>query len=112
MIRRPPRSTLFPYTTLFRSLRQDGKNLERKGEVAADIGARRLAEGAEQEVLLHAEPGEQAPPLGHHGDAQVDDLLRRQARQVMAFSIQIETDRTARGAHHAHDAFHEGALAV
>src|SRR5687768_17690656 len=24
MIRRPPRSTLFPYTTLFRSLRDDG----------------------------------------------------------------------------------------
>src|SRR2546426_8945030 len=24
MIRRPPRSTLFPYTTLFRSLREDG----------------------------------------------------------------------------------------
>src|SRR2546430_11787274 len=24
MIRRPPRSTLFPYTTLFRSLAQDG----------------------------------------------------------------------------------------
>src|SRR5256885_12183362 len=24
MIRRPPRSTLFPYTTLFRSLRQQG----------------------------------------------------------------------------------------
>src|SRR3712207_8385944 len=25
MIRRPPRSTLFPYTTLFRSLPQDGE---------------------------------------------------------------------------------------
>src|SRR2546430_16794387 len=25
MIRRPPRSTLFPYTTLFRSARQDGR---------------------------------------------------------------------------------------
>src|SRR5437588_5996617 len=25
MIRRPPRSTLFPYTTLFRSTRQDGR---------------------------------------------------------------------------------------
>src|SRR3712207_7659115 len=24
MIRRPPRSTLFPYTTLFRSMRRDG----------------------------------------------------------------------------------------
>src|SRR5688572_32523176 len=26
MIRRPPRSTLFPYTTLFRSRRQDKRN--------------------------------------------------------------------------------------
>src|SRR5258707_5372918 len=26
MIRRPPRSTLFPYTTLFRSLCSDGQN--------------------------------------------------------------------------------------
>src|SRR5688572_31498507 len=32
MIRRPPRSTLFPYTTLFRSLRRSG------GERAADAG--------------------------------------------------------------------------
>src|SRR5256884_9992370 len=28
MIRRPPRSTLFPYTTLFRSVRADGRGLE------------------------------------------------------------------------------------
>src|SRR5688572_31305259 len=27
MIRRPPRSTLFPYTTLFRSLSPDGEHL-------------------------------------------------------------------------------------
>src|SRR5256885_4137819 len=31
MIRRPPRSTLFPYTTLFRSLSQDVLRLEGKG---------------------------------------------------------------------------------
>src|SRR5439155_1285569 len=73
---------------------------------------RRLAESAEQEVLLDAELGKQSPSLGHHGDAQVDDLLGRQARQVMGFSIQVETDRAARGADHAHDAFHERALAV
>src|SRR3712207_8717654 len=40
MIRRPPRSTLFPYTTLFRSL------LEREGELAVavvlDHGANRV----------------------------------------------------------------------
>src|SRR2546430_11790172 len=28
MIRRPPRSTLFPYTTLFRSVRDAGQHLE------------------------------------------------------------------------------------
>src|SRR2546422_3005149 len=33
MIRRPPRSTLFPYTTLFRS-----RDLARAGEVAEPVG--------------------------------------------------------------------------
>src|SRR2546430_3600980 len=32
MIRRPPRSTLFPYTTLFRSLFPAGRDSERKRE--------------------------------------------------------------------------------
>src|SRR5258708_16342894 len=40
MIRRPPRSTLFPYTTLFRSEAEPGPpdiaDLELEGEVAAD----------------------------------------------------------------------------
>src|SRR5256885_7263299 len=35
MIRRPPRSTLFPYTTLFRSL---GQAALRLGITAADVG--------------------------------------------------------------------------
>src|SRR3712207_8551600 len=38
MIRRPPRSTLFPYTTLFRSLL--GARLARKGEVDVTFIAR------------------------------------------------------------------------
>src|SRR5690349_21945727 len=33
MLRRPPRSTLFPYTTLFRSVHQ-----LRRGQVALDVG--------------------------------------------------------------------------
>src|SRR2546426_5451148 len=40
MIRRPPRSTLFPYTTLFRSDRR--AILEDEGEVATDRHAARL----------------------------------------------------------------------
>src|SRR3712207_8637470 len=32
MIRRPPRSTLFPYTTLFRSNKESGRNLKENDE--------------------------------------------------------------------------------
>src|SRR5438045_6655684 len=42
MIRRPPRSTLFPYTTLFRSLQV--------GQVAADL--RRQREGGADGVVV------------------------------------------------------------
>src|SRR5947209_10580896 len=45
MLRRPPRSTLFPYTTLFRSLGEDELVL-----------ARRLASGWERKVLLDPAP--------------------------------------------------------
>src|SRR3712207_8165838 len=42
MIRRPPRSTLFPYTTLFRSRHAAGADGHRHDEVAAAVPARVL----------------------------------------------------------------------
>src|SRR3712207_9127932 len=39
MIRRPPRSTLFPYTTLFRSLQVQRLLLEHQADPAADLVA-------------------------------------------------------------------------
>src|SRR2546426_8100138 len=39
MIRRPPRSTLFPYTTLFRSARE--LSLTRVGDQGGDLGVAR-----------------------------------------------------------------------
>src|SRR5687767_15322089 len=43
MIRRPPRSTLFPYTTLFRSLligsRERGRGAARYSKIGVDEGA-------------------------------------------------------------------------
>src|SRR2546426_3190625 len=41
MIRRPPRSTLFPYTTLFRSPAALRTAEERQGEGAGSVGKRR-----------------------------------------------------------------------
>src|SRR3712207_8347112 len=43
MIRRPPRSTLFPYTTLFRSLR-DGKTSDGKTKLKSPSGTLSTAE--------------------------------------------------------------------
>src|SRR5262245_64760037 len=40
MIRRPPRSTLFPYTTLFRSQRTTGPDTVAAARLAADRGVR------------------------------------------------------------------------
>src|SRR3712207_9266388 len=37
MIRRPPRSTLFPYTTLFRSIREMGKRSNEIGGIVNTI---------------------------------------------------------------------------
>src|SRR3712207_8619864 len=53
MIRRPPRSTLFPYTTLFRSLLVDGDLFDDARLLVDDrlLGALRNLEGALAEGL-------------------------------------------------------------
>src|SRR2546422_11153025 len=56
MIRRPPRSTLFPYTTLFRSLELDHAGAEYR---AGERGLR-VAVGKGQEVALHDGAGDPA----------------------------------------------------
>src|SRR2546422_2697467 len=40
MIRRPPRSTLFPYTTLFRSVRAGAVDRENPGGTGVAVGTR------------------------------------------------------------------------
>src|SRR5256886_9142221 len=61
MIRRPPRSTLFPYTTLFRSI------LLRAHELISVHQQHRLIGGVLERKLRHA------PTRGHFGDVhQVD----------------------------------------
>src|SRR2546427_13301194 len=61
MIRRPPRSTLFPYTTLFRSV------LERAGqEGRARSRSARRSRGAFGGLLLDTGRGQQAPRIRSH----------------------------------------------
>src|SRR3712207_8683251 len=66
MIRRPPRSTLFPYTTLFRSERQDCRELERVRHCEAD-------------AATGDAPG--LDPEGHAGRAALPARKRRRDRK-------------------------------
>src|SRR5258707_5575934 len=59
MIRRPPRSTLFPYTTLFRSLRYGRRCLAQRAEARARLGGLFLADDAAH--LVVARQAEHAP---------------------------------------------------
>ena len=63
MIRRPPRSTLFPYTTLFRSIIATGFPVAIENEVKGESMAREAIEN----------PGSMAIPpfLRHHPTARV-----------------------------------------
>src|SRR3712207_9130877 len=69
MIRRPPRSTLFPYTTLFRSPLQAGKDLCADGRQDAVLPADRLRHDPFQprveggEVLARLPGGQVEHPL-------------------------------------------------
>src|SRR2546427_8878832 len=84
MIRRPPRSTLFPYTTLFRSLRvpshRDGLDDVRLGEDEAEV-----------EVLLD---GDLLARLGRAGRAagriaEGSELLDRKSTRLNSSHSQI-----------------------
>src|SRR2546430_4500011 len=52
MIRRPPRSTLFPYTTLFRS---QGARIARAGDRAVGSGAQGSSDAEEVRVIEDVE---------------------------------------------------------
>src|SRR3712207_9501398 len=74
MIRRPPRSTLFPYTTLFRSLAGRGHALDRQ-QLAANLGPGETGDGADLRFLVRlavaelAHTCEVAEVLGRDDDA-------------------------------------------
>src|SRR3712207_9085118 len=96
MIRRPPRSTLFPYTTLFRSRRPAGAHVaeaaaprarvaedhERRGAALpalADVGAGRLlTDGVEVLVLDQLRQRAVARAAGGRSEEHTSELQSRQ----------------------------------
>src|SRR3712207_6980870 len=88
MIRRPPRSTLFPYTTLFRSLAAE----RRKDEEAARLAelARRITEAdddAEAQAVDFAFFTELAQAAGNRSEEHTSEL---QSRQYLVCRLLLE----------------------
>src|SRR3712207_8022101 len=71
MIRRPPRSTLFPYTTLFRSL--VGELLERRAGIGDGDELRAVLVRLREEVLEVRERLDRAAGLRRHDEERLVD---------------------------------------
>src|SRR3712207_7945094 len=94
MIRRPPRSTLFPYTTLFRSLTGTGVPLSCRGDTAPAVrtGPRRIRD--------QAGPPDPGVPAGGAassrtaGDRSEEHTSELQSRQYLVCRLLLEKKKT------------------
>src|SRR3712207_7897743 len=73
MIRRPPRSTLFPYTTLFRSAGEHGGGQDRRAPAMPDDEARPRRPAAAHAVLPASVTTVEARPGRRQDDRQQRD---------------------------------------
>src|SRR3712207_7769838 len=87
MIRRPPRSTLFPYTTLFRSF---GKFLNRYRSTKPPLGFDRygLAEGSDRDPGLGARAAEFV--RNNHRRRSEEHTSELQSRQYLVCRLLLE----------------------
>src|SRR3712207_8733149 len=98
MIRRPPRSTLFPYTTLFRSLRVDDAAEARHPAVVVDERAGLADDGAFERRADHAAP-ERAVVVagdGHEVGRSEEHTSELQSRQYLVCRLLLEKKKNCR----------------
>src|SRR3712207_8805224 len=96
MIRRPPRSTLFPYTTLFRS------HLPRVGALGRLHADRDVADELLVEAVLHHAGGELLAALAgqragvdadRHRDRSEEHTSELQSRQYLVCRLLLEKNK-------------------
>src|SRR3712207_8733610 len=100
MIRRPPRSTLFPYTTLFRSAIVKGK-ASGVGNPVYYVGARTGRDGIHGATMASAEfddkSAEKRPAV--RSEEHTSEL---QSRQYLVCRLLLEKKKSKRFDHNAH----------
>ena len=94
------------------ALGEAGKGLVTDRHVARELAARGATVGAEQQVLLDRQFRKQPASLRHQCNAEIDDLFRGAADQVVVDAVDLGDDAAGARPDHAHDAFHQRRLAV
>src|SRR3712207_7989102 len=101
MIRRPPRSTLFPYTTLFRSERDDVVAL---GERGAELPAGAVERPRERLLVRHELVQTRAGRVGEGGGGAVEvrseeHTSELQSRQYLVCRLLLEKKKSVLQTH-------------
>src|SRR2546430_7317545 len=89
MIRRPPRSTLFPYTTLFRSHLAQHKRRAQERRKLVEILAEHLANFGVRENLLGSQPVVRKPRSEEHTSE-----LQSQSNLVCRLLLEKKNNKT------------------
>src|SRR5258708_8455445 len=92
MIRRPPRSTLFPYTTLFRSLAQNAAQL--RSTLKADDLKKGLAYVGDHEQVLFALETDKTPQLVTDDDRSEEHTSELQSPDHLVCRLLLEKKKT------------------
>src|SRR3712207_8513549 len=91
MIRRPPRSTLFPYTTLFRSTTASQAGMAAGWAAVAPCTARTALQAAGQR---HREASAHRRDRGHHVPRSEEHTSELQSRQYLVCRLLLEKKKT------------------
>src|SRR3712207_8028706 len=97
MIRRPPRSTLFPYTTLFRSPRNAGGQPRSARDTQAALAAHRVgaaqmrARLAQDHILSEADRKSTRLNSSHANISYAVFCLKKKKTTTMSFNINIDS---------------------
>src|SRR3712207_6855154 len=97
MNRRPPRSTLFPYTTLFRSHEQEPRPRQPRAQCAARLQVaplRRLRE-AQRETDAH-QRRQRLQPLDAERERSEEHTSELQSRQYLVCLLLLEKKKSTR----------------
>src|SRR3712207_7488216 len=96
MIRRPPRSTLFPYTTLFRSAGrlQELRQQVEAGGLARAVGADQAVDAAAPDPQVHVAHSDEAQELLRQPGRSEEHTSELQSRQYLVCRLLLEKKKT------------------